>query len=49
MHSSVGDEPDRIGLGALGIRSMFGWRTVEEINKGSIITAADLEIIRASW
>ena len=33
MHSSVGDEPDRMGLGALDIRSMFGWGTMEEIKK----------------
>ena len=29
MHSSVGDEPDRIGLRALDIRSMFGRVTAE--------------------
>ena len=28
MHSSVGDDPVRIGLGALDITSMLGWGTI---------------------
>jgi hypothetical protein len=36
MHSNVGDEPDRIALVALGIRSMFGWGTVKDIKKRSM-------------
>ena len=31
IHSSIGDKPDRMGLGALDIRSMFGWVTADKI------------------